>query len=225
MTAQFEAASLRNKEAMARILPLYLVIGPENCPPGAWLEVARSALEGGVTCLQYRDKTSDDPSFLENARALVAVAKPFGVPVLINDRLHLVGPSGAQGAHIGQDDSSPQAARDCLGDAAILGLSVGSLNELEKHDPALVDYLGVGPAFSTSTKADSGEAIGPDGISTILACSATPAVAIGGITTDSIPYLYGLGLYGVALITFITKNPDPKRASLDIAAKVKMLTR
>ncbi len=224
MTHDPRVKTLRSREALAKILPLYLVIGPDNCPPGTWLAVARQALEGGVTCLQYRDKTSDEARFLANARALVDLARPFGVPVLLNDRLALVGPAGAQGAHIGQDDGSPKDARDCLGEDAILGLSVGSLTELKTHDPLMVDYLGVGPAFSTTTKADSGDAIGPDGISSILKCTTTPAVAIGGITTDSIRYLFGLGLFGVALITFITKNPDPKRASLDIAAKVKMLT-
>lgn len=224
MTLGSEIGALRSRETMARILPLYLVIGPENCPPGAWLTVARQALEGGVTCLQYRDKTSDEATFLANARALVALARPYGVPVLLNDRLHLVAAAGAQGAHIGQDDGDPQSARNCLGPEALLGLSVGSLEELKTHDPRMVDYLGLGPAFSTTTKSDSGEAIGPEGILSILECTSTPAVAIGGITTDSIPYLYGIGLFGVALITFITQNPDPKRAALDIAAKVKMLT-
>lgn len=214
----------RSRAALVEILPLYLVIGPGNCPEGTWLGVARQAMEGGVTCLQYRDKTSDPARFLANARALVATAAPFNVPVLINDRLDMVALSGAQGAHIGQDDATPKQARDFLGEKAILGLSVGSLEEFETHDPRLVDYLGVGPAFSTTTKADSGDAIGPEGISAILECTTTPVVAIGGITTDSIPYLYGLGLNGVALITFITRNQDPKRASLDMAAKVKMLT-
>ncbi len=216
--------ALRHRDALRDILPLYLVIGPENCPPGRWLQVARLALEGGVSCLQYRDKTSDDAQFLANARALVAVAEPFGVPVLLNDRVELVAKSGAQGAHIGQDDISPKEARDQLGEAAVLGLSVGSLEELRQHDPKRVDYLGIGPAFATTTKADSGEAIGPDGISSILSCSNTPAVAIGGISTKTIPYLQGLGLFGVALITFITQSSDPKAASLDMGRELKMLS-
>lgn len=220
-----KTTALRHRDALRDILPLYLVIGPENCPPGRgrWLEVARLALEGGVTCLQYRDKTSDDAQFVTNARALVAVAEPFGVPVLLNDRVDLVAEVGAQGAHIGQDDFSPREARNYLGEAALLGLSVGSLDELKQHDPERVDYLGIGPAFATATKPDSGDAIGPDGISAILSCITTPAVAIGGISTKTIPYLYGLGLCGVALITFITQSPDPRAASLDISRELKML--
>ena len=215
--------NLRSRATLRDILPLYLVIGPENCPPGRWLEVARLALEGGVTCLQYRDKTSDEASFLANAQALVAVAEPFGVPVLLNDRVDLVAVAGAQGAHIGQDDMGPEAARNCLGEQAILGLSVGSLEELKQHDPERVDYLGIGPAFATQTKADSGAAIGPDGILSILSRCDAPAVAIGGISAKTIPYLVGLGLFGVALITFITQSSDPKGASLDMRRELKMI--
>ena len=201
---------------MSAYLKLYFVVGPKDCGDRPWLEVVRQALEGGVTCLQLRDKHMSDADFLAAAIAMKAVALPFDVPVLLNDRCHLVQPAGADGAHVGQDDADIVKARQDIGPRGILGLSVGSDEEMKTHDPALVDYLGIGPAFLTTTKSDAGEPLGPDGVAALVAQTKTPCVAIAGINQTNAAELAATGVQGVAVVSAISKAPDAKAATQDL---------
>ena len=59
----------------------------------------REAVPAGVTLVQLRDHHLSDDDFVALGRRLVDVLDGTGVPLLIDDRVHLVGPIGAQGAH------------------------------------------------------------------------------------------------------------------------------
>lgn len=66
--------------------------------------VVESALLGGVTVVQYRDKTSDTGHLIETARKLHAITQQYNVPLLINDRVDVALAVSCEGVHIGQDD-------------------------------------------------------------------------------------------------------------------------
>lgn len=201
---------------MTSFLKLYFVVGPRDCGDRPWLDVVAEALAGGVTCLQLRDKHMGDEAFLEAAIALKQVAKPFNVPVLLNDRCHLVVAAGADGAHVGQDDADILKARGYVGSDGILGLSVGSDEEMLTHDPKLVDYLGIGPAFATTTKSDAGAPLGPEGVAALVAQTSSPCVAIAGITKDNAGMLNQTGVQGVAVVSALSKAHDAKAAAQDL---------
>jgi len=69
-------------------------------------DVVTSALKGGVTIVQYRDKFSHTAELISNARRLHKVTQRFNVPLLINDRVDVALAVGCEGVHIGQDDMS-----------------------------------------------------------------------------------------------------------------------
>lgn len=213
-------------------LSLYLVFGPQDLRPGVDPSAfMAAAIDGGVTCVQWRDKSASASAPLrdrvQQCRPLVALARDRAVPLLINDDLDLTQALEADGLHLGQDDVSPRLARRTLGEDAILGWSVGTpterarFNQIEAEDPTCLDYLGVGPAFGTTTKADAGESLGPQGISTIIRGLSLPRVAIGGINQANCHLLTGCGLDGIAVISAITKRDDPHKAAQDLRNKWK----
>ena len=108
--------------------------------------------------VQWRDKNAEASQ--QTVMAVQGLCRAAGVPFLVNDDVTLAKAIGADGVHLGQDDMDPHSARAILGDQALLGSSVGSDGEAKRYDPQVVDYVGVGPLFATSTKGDVGEALG-----------------------------------------------------------------
>lgn len=180
------------------------------------VETARAAAQGGATLVQLRDKTLSDEKFIELGIALRAALAPFGVPLLVNDRVALAKPIGAQGAHVGQSDIGAVQAREILGPNAILGLSIEAVSQAAEI-PDCVDYLGVGPLKPTSTKYDAAEPMGIEGLASIKERSALPLVAIGGMTALDAPIIKSAGGSGLAVVSAICGADDPEAATRTIA--------
>ena len=203
-----------------KTLRLYAIFGPQDLTKG-WSAagLAEAVLRGGATCLQWRDKTAlASAPLAERVSACAPVldaARAAGAPLLINDDVDLAAALQAEGVHLGQDDLDPEAARAQLGPAAIIGWSVGSDTErdrllaLQARAPDALDYIGVGPAFATATKADAGQALGPEGIAALVGGLSLPAVAIGGIDRARAPALAQTGIAGVAVVSALSQAPDP----------------
>jgi len=200
-------------------LTLYFVVGEAEVPPGRLEEVVRAAVGGGVTLVQLREKQADDRRFLDLARALVALLAPSGVPLILNDRVHLVADAGAAGAHIGQEDGDPAAARAILGPDRILGVSAHA-PEQARAVAGIADHLGVGPFAATTTKADARAPIGAQGVAAVRAASPLPIVAIGGLTAANAPAAIAAGADGVAVVSAIARAADPAAAARDLRKAV-----
>lgn len=201
---------------MTRIRPdlsLYLVLGAADTGPRPFEEVVLSAIAGGVTLVQLREKTISTRAQLDHARRLKALLAPRGVPLIVNDRIDVALAVGADGVHLGEDDMPPAEARRLLGEGMLIGLSVGDEAEAELAAPDLVDYVGIGPAFATGSKADAGEAIGPDGVAALRRKVGLPAVAIGGIQAGNVGELRETGVDGVAVVSAICRADDPRHAA------------
>jgi thiamine-phosphate pyrophosphorylase len=140
-------------------------------------------------------------AFLALSDDLVRLAGSFGADVIVNDRADLARISGAAGVHVGQDDLPPQAARDLLGPAAIVGYSTHTIVQIESAAREPITYLAVGPVFGTTTK-DTGYApVGVEMVREAVARAAgTPVVAIGGITLERVPSVIAAGASAVAVI-------------------------
>lgn len=202
-------------------LRLYLVTDTRLCAGLGVVETVRRAVAGGVTIVQLRDPAAGDEQIVELGRALVAVLEPAGVPLIVNDRVHLVEAIGAQGAHVGQDDLDPVAARAILGPGAILGLSVHDRQQLDAAGalpPGTIDHLGIGPLRHTSSKLDHAPVCGLEHLRDLAAASPWPCVAIGGVTVADLPDLRAAGLAGVAVISAICGTPDPTASAAQLRA-------
>lgn len=160
---------------------------------------------------------------LEAALLLKKALAGTGVPLLIDDHIDIALISKADGVHVGQEDLPANEARDILGPDAIIGLSVGNLLELETVTDA-VDYLGVGPVFSTSTKKDAGSSIGIDGLKTVVEKTFLPVVAIGGINKSNASACIQAGAKGVAVVSAICGSDNVQMAAHNIYQATQQLS-
>jgi thiamine-phosphate pyrophosphorylase len=201
-------------------LSLYLVAGTEDAGGRDLMAVVAAAVRGGVSVVQLRDKTATDAAMIAQARVLKGLLAPLGVPLIVNDRLEVALAAGADGLHLGQEDMAPGAARRALGPEAILGVSAGDAAEAKIADPAVVDYVGVGPVYPTGSKADAGDAIGPDGLSALRALLGPPVVAIGGIQAANVAEVMACGVQGVAVVSAICGARDPEGAARALRRRI-----
>lgn len=166
-----------------------------------------SALKGGVTCVQLREKDLDQERFLAEALEISALCRQYGVPLFINDNVDIAIKCGADGIHVGQDDMSAAQVRLKVGEKMMIGVSVHSVSEALEAVQNGADCLGVGAMFSTSTKTDV-DLLPIDTLKDICAAVDIPVVAIGGIGKSNISQLSGTGVDGVALVSAIFAAED-----------------
>lgn len=208
---------------------LYLVT--DSVQAGGWQNVAgivEQAIAGGVTVVQVRDKHADDATFTQLLLSVAEVARPHGVDVVVNDRVHIAARFGFD-VHIGQDDMPLHQARELLGSNPRIGLSVGSEAELDAVlDTAIrPDVLGLGPVFATSTKLDAGAPLGITGLQKLArraAQNSLASVAIGGITSSNINAVRQTTVDGVCVVSAIMSAENPRLAALTLSAHAPQVT-
>lgn len=170
-------------------------------------EQVESALKGGATCVQLREKEMKEDDFLAEALEISALCKQYEVPFFINDNVEVAVKCKADGIHVGQEDMAAAQVRQRVGSNMMIGVSVHSVAEALEAVKNGADYLGVGAMFSTSTKTDV-NLLSKDVLRDICAAVDIPVVAIGGISKSNLPQLAGTGVDGVALVSAIFGADD-----------------
>lgn len=170
-------------------------------------EQVESALKGGATCVQLREKELDEESFLKEAMEISALCKQYGVPFFVNDNVDIAIKCKADGIHVGQEDMEAAQVRQRVGDDMIIGVSVHSVEEALEAVKNGADCLGLGAVFSTSTKTDV-DLLPRETLRDICDAVDIPVVAIGGINKSNISQLAGTGIDGVALVSAIFAADD-----------------
>jgi thiamine-phosphate pyrophosphorylase len=174
------------------------------------LTLARAFLDGGARFLQVRAKQLPSGAFLDLCDAVVRAARTYGAAVIVNDRVDLAQMAGASGAHVGQEDLAPAAARAQLGPEAIIGYSTHSVAQFESALRESVTYVAVGPVFGTQTKDTGYDAVGLELVGAAARrASGRPIVAIGGITLDTAPSVIAAGASCVAVISDLIAGGNP----------------
>lgn len=202
------------------LLTLYLVTDfPDRYPNGLFVGV-ESALEGGVTLVQYRAEVGTDRQHYETLLALREMLRGRDVPLIVNNRADLAVAIDADGLHIGQSDLPASVARKMIGPEKILGLSVTKPSELYTVDPKVVDYIGIGPVFPTESKDDAASALGLIGLKMIAESVPLPNVAIGGISSEKIPEIIHAGANGIAVVSALSQANRPDVAARELLAAI-----
>jgi thiamine-phosphate pyrophosphorylase len=201
---------------MKDILKLYLVTDRELSLGRSLEEVVSEAVAGGVTVVQLREKDASTGEFIELAFRLKAILKPYGIPLIINDRVDVALAVDADGVHIGQSDMPYEIARKLLGPDKIIGLSVESFEDIEVANGLDVDYVGISPVYGTPTKTDTAEPFGLEGLRKAVELSVHPTVAIGGMNASTIGEVIAAGTDGVAVVSAICSAEKITEAAAEL---------
>jgi len=192
---------------------LYAIADTGLLPAGDLIPRARAVLQGGASLLQYRDKKGDPGRRLEQAQTLCRLCHEYGRLFVINDDPELAAASGADGVHLGRDDTAIDRARALLGPGALVGLSCyNELGRAIRAEREGADYVAFGRFFPSRTKPG---AI-PAPVELLRQARATlhvPIVAIGGITPANGAVLLAAGADMLAAIHGLFGQPDPAAAA------------
>lgn len=189
----------------SRFRGVYALIDPAaHADPTAYLD---ALLRGGIRLMQIRAKRGIAPGLL---RTVVARIRAAGGIAIINDDVELA--LEADGVHLGQEDLAGHDLRVLRGrlGARAIGLSCGIPAEARAVPAGLIDYIGCGPIFATSSKGDAGGPIGVNGVRVVVEATALPVAAIGGITLASVPRVRETGATMAAVISALSAAADPE---------------
>lgn len=177
---------------------LHLITPPAT--GAAVVEATRAAVAAGAPLVQVRTKDVTDRDRLDHVESVARVVRDAGATCLVNDRVDLALAVGAHGVHVGDDDVPPSIARRLLGDAAIVGATCRNPEAARAAVAAGATYLGVGPCYATTTKANLPDPIGAAGIAAVVDAVDVPVIAIAGVTAARVPELLDAGAWGVAVV-------------------------
>ena len=198
-------------------LRLYLVTDRAALGGRELFAVVGQAVAGGARLVQLREKHATTREFVELARGLVALVRPLGAQLVINDRVDVALAVGADGVHLGQEDFPIAPARRLAPDL-IIGASTHSAAEARAAERAGASYINIGPLFPTQTKTWSGEFLDLEGLRNIARCVTIPWTVMGGIKPEHVPALIQAGTRTIAVITAITATDNPAQAVRDLLA-------
>ena len=189
-------------------LPRLYAILDTSCFPDsqALFSAAEELVAGGVTLLQYRNKSANAGEMLEQAREL---KRRLGgsVKLIMNDRADLCLAAGFDGVHIGQEDLSPEGARKVIGEHLWLGLSTHNPEQMHEAAKSSADYVAIGPVFATASKANPDPVVGLEGVRQARSLTRKPLVAIGGINRANCRSVIEAGADSVAVISDLMREP------------------
>lgn len=170
-----------------------------------------SLADAGVTLLEYRNKTGSEMELLGDCAILRAALPDRQVRLILDDRADLVEQMGFDGVHVDDGDATPEEARQLVGPNRIVGAFGGSDALLPGILTAPVDYLAVGPVYTTRTKQTTKAPIGPEGVRRLREAAGPDRVltAAAGITLETAPLVLEAGATTVAVAGAIFRSEDP----------------
>jgi thiamine-phosphate pyrophosphorylase len=183
-------------------------------------EAVRLALEGGIRCVQLREKDLPMRKLLALAQELRSITREFGAKLFINDRVDVAVAVDADGVHLGHQSIPVDAARKVVGTSMLIGVSTHDLDEAKAAEAGGGDFITFGPIFETSSKANLVHVAGINGIKMVKSGLSIPVFALGGIKSGAISQIMASGAYGVSMISAILGADDIKKAAEIVVQEV-----
>ena len=201
---------------------LYLVLDPILCGGiNGMVETTKIAVANGVTAVQLRSEHEfSGKNWYYAALALKEALSDTHVPLFINDHVDIALAIDADGVHIGQSDLPVDVTRKLIGNNKWLGFSVANRQQLDEVSWQLVDYIGIGPIYPTTTKQDAAPAMGMPQLTQLVKLKQCPAVAIGGININNATPVLQSGIEGIAVVSAICGQKNIQQATLSLLEKV-----
>ncbi|MFZ3062354.1 MAG: thiamine phosphate synthase [Actinomycetota bacterium] len=184
------------------------------------LDVAKEAILGGATVIQFREKRRETREMLEIGSSLRKLTREAGIPLIVNDRIDVALVIQADGVHVGQDDMPLEEVKRLVPDHMVIGVSATNLEEAIVAQEGGASYLGVGPVFPTPSKDDAAEPMGMDKLAEIREKISIPIVAIGGITLENLKEVLSTGIDGVAVISAVACAASMREATRELYRRI-----
>lgn len=207
--------TLKSKQADRGLYPIrgLYAITPEMADTEQLCALVEASLLGGASLLQYRNKAASHELRASQSRALLALCREHGVPMIINDSVELCLAIDADGVHLGSSDGNLAETRAHLGPDKILGASCYNRYELALEAKLSgADYVAFGACFASATKPDAPKA-DLALFSKARAGLGLPAVAIGGIDLDNTRQVINAGADAVAVVSALYSAADVTAAA------------
>ena len=201
---------------------LYFITDSTNYEEDEFMRRVEAALQGGVTILQIREKNKGTRAYIDLAEKVHALARRYGVPLIIDDRVDVALAVDAEGVHLGAEDMTVAAARKILGEDKIIGATAKTVPWAMDEAAQGADYLGVGAIYPTTTKVKT-VLTSTDTLREICGAVSIPVNAIGGLNRDNIDVLAGIPVAGICAVSAIMKAEDPKKAAEELKARAEEL--
>jgi thiamine-phosphate pyrophosphorylase len=206
-------------------LRLYAIVDPDRSGGHGLPELAWMVAAGGATLVQLRDKHRDTRMMVEEARAIRENLHVMRIPLVINDRVDVALAAGADGVHVGQDDMAAEDARRLLGPDAIIGLSIKTVAQAESAPLELIDYVGIGGVYATTSKDNPAPPIGVGGLARIVEVfrrrrPGFPVCAIAGLDAGNAAATIAAGADGVSVISALSLADNPTDAARELRGVV-----
>ncbi|MGH7885441.1 MAG: thiamine phosphate synthase [Thermodesulfobacteriota bacterium] len=197
---------------------LYVITDSKLIPRGNFIETVEFALKGGANIVQLREKDGFHDEVVELGKRLLEVTKKYNVPLIINDSPELAKAIGADGVHLGENDSDITFARKVIGEDSIIGVSCyGDIERGLEAEKDGADYLAFGTPYSTPTKPGRK----PTSFETLIEAkkliTTIPIFAIGGIYPENAKDVLATGVDGIAAITSVFGSDDVEESARKLA--------
>jgi thiamine-phosphate pyrophosphorylase len=192
---------------------LYLVTDSALAMGRPLLDIVRAAIDGGVTCVQVREKDLLSRAYIERLLSVRSLLRERGLPLFVNDRVDVALAVEADGVHLGQTDMPLGMAKKIAGRQLLIGVSCETAQDAIDAERGGADYVSVSPVFATPTKTDTAPALGLDGVRAVCRAVRVPVVAIGGINTANAAAVIRSGADGICVVSAIVSASDPRAAA------------
>jgi thiamine-phosphate diphosphorylase len=204
------------RERLRSSLLLYVLTDRQIANGRREPEIVEAAIVGGATAIQLRWKSGSLHEAFEIGRELQRICERSDVLFVVNDRVDLAIALDADCVHLGDEDLPVAAVRKIVGERMLIGYSPPTITEALEAEREGADYLGVGPVYGTSSKADAGAAVGVGWITEVSQAVSIPIVGIGGINAANAHAVVAAGAVGVAVISSIVGADDVVSATREL---------
>jgi thiamine-phosphate pyrophosphorylase len=178
-------------------------------------ELVRAAAAGGVDVVQLREKRLPDEQLVDLTGALRVACEDSGTLLIVNDRPLAAREAGADGVHVGQEDTPVAEVRETVGAQMLIGLSTHAPAEVDAEDAALADYIAVGPVHETPTKPGR-PAVGLELVRYAATHARTPFFAIGGLDAGNLAAVLDAGARRAVVLRAIADAQDAEAAAREL---------
>lgn len=194
---------------------LYFITDSTGLDEEVFLKKVESALQGGVTLMQIREKNKSTREYIDLATKVHELSKKYNVPLIIDDRLDVAMAIDAEGVHLGKSDMPIKTARKLFGEDKIIGATTKTVEQAKEAYEQSADYLGVGAIYPTTTKVKT-VLTSTETLDAICKTVPIPVNAIGGLNKDNIDVLKGISISGICVVSAIMKAECPEKAAREL---------